>query len=77
MTGAGRGMGAAIAKLAGARGFAVAVNFASRESATGEVVGPIVSADGRAVALRADMGWGTSSGVPGRSPEPTGSRPPG
>ena len=56
MTGASRGIGAAIAKLAGARGFRVAVNFASSEAAAGEVVGHIVSAGGRAVAIRADIG---------------------
>ena len=56
MTGASRGIGAAIAKLAGARGFRVAVNFASSEAAAGEVVGHIVSSGGRAVAIRADIG---------------------
>ena len=56
MTGASRGIGAAIAKLAGARGFAVAVNFACSEAAAREVVGHIVSAGGGAVAIRADVG---------------------
>src|ERR1700686_4534560 len=55
VTGASRGIGAAIAKLAGARGFAVAVNFASSEAAAREVVGHIVSAGGRAVAIPADI----------------------
>ncbi len=56
MTGASRGIGAAIAKLAGARGFRVAVNFASSQAAAAEVVDDIISAGGRAVAIRADIG---------------------
>jgi NAD(P)-dependent dehydrogenase (short-subunit alcohol dehydrogenase family) len=55
VTGASRGIGAAIAKLAGARGFAVAVNFASSEARAGEVVRQIVAAGGRALAIRADV----------------------
>jgi NAD(P)-dependent dehydrogenase (short-subunit alcohol dehydrogenase family) len=56
VTGASRGIGAAIAKLAGARGFRVAVNFASRQAEAGEVVDDIISAGGRAVAIGADIG---------------------
>ncbi len=56
MTGASRGIGAAIAKLAGARGFRVAVNFGSSQAAAGEVVDDIISAGGRAVAIGADIG---------------------
>jgi NAD(P)-dependent dehydrogenase (short-subunit alcohol dehydrogenase family) len=56
VTGASRGIGAAIAKLAGARGFRVAVNFASSQAAAGEVVNDIVAAGGRAVAIAADIG---------------------
>jgi NAD(P)-dependent dehydrogenase (short-subunit alcohol dehydrogenase family) len=56
VTGASRGIGAAIAKLAGARGFRVAVNFASSQAAAGEVVDDIISAGGRAVAIGADIG---------------------
>jgi NAD(P)-dependent dehydrogenase (short-subunit alcohol dehydrogenase family) len=55
VTGASRGIGAAIAKLAGARGFRVAVNFASSQAAAGQVVNDIVSAGGRAVAIPADI----------------------
>ena len=55
VTGASRGIGAAIATLAGARGFAVAVNFASSAAGAGEVVRHIVSAGGRAVAIHADI----------------------
>ena len=56
MTGASRGIGAAIAKLAGARGFRVAVNFRSSQAEAGEVVDDIVSAGGRAIAIGADIG---------------------
>jgi NAD(P)-dependent dehydrogenase (short-subunit alcohol dehydrogenase family) len=56
VTGASRGIGAAIAKLAGARGFRVAVNFASSQAEAGEVVDDIVSAGGRAIAIGADIG---------------------
>lgn len=56
VTGAGRGIGAATARLAGARGYAVCVNYArSRESAQG-VVAAIKDAGGRAVAVQADVG---------------------
>src|SRR5580658_7800244 len=56
VTGASRGIGAAIARLAGARGFRVAVNFASSQAAAGEVVDDIVAAGGCAVAIGADIG---------------------
>jgi NAD(P)-dependent dehydrogenase (short-subunit alcohol dehydrogenase family) len=56
VTGASRGIGAAIARLAGARGFRVAVNFASSPAAAGEVVDDIISAGGGAVAIGADIG---------------------
>jgi len=56
VTGAGRGIGAAVAKLAGERGFAVAVNFARNEAEANSVADQIVSAGGRAVAIQADVG---------------------
>jgi NAD(P)-dependent dehydrogenase (short-subunit alcohol dehydrogenase family) len=56
VTGAGRGIGAATARLAAARGYAVCVNYArSRESAE-SVVAAIKDAGGRAVAMQADVG---------------------
>jgi NAD(P)-dependent dehydrogenase (short-subunit alcohol dehydrogenase family) len=55
VTGASRGIGAAIAKLLGARGYPVVVNFAKDRSAAERIVGEIVSAGGRAVAVRADV----------------------
>ena len=56
VTGASRGIGATIAKLAGERGFGVAVNFASGKAEAGAVVEQIISVGGRACAIQADVG---------------------
>ncbi len=55
VTGASRGIGAAIALLAGERGYAVAVNFCSGEAEATRVVDDIVAAGGHAVAIQADV----------------------
>jgi NAD(P)-dependent dehydrogenase (short-subunit alcohol dehydrogenase family) len=55
VTGGSRGIGAAIAKLAGDRGFSVAVNFATDAAGAGAVAEQIVSAGGRACAIQADV----------------------
>lgn len=55
VTGASRGIGAAVAKLAGERGYAVAVNFSTGEGDARKVVEEIVSRGGRAVAIEADV----------------------
>jgi NAD(P)-dependent dehydrogenase (short-subunit alcohol dehydrogenase family) len=55
VTGASRGIGAAVARLAGAAGYAVAVNFAHDQAAAEAVVHSIVSAGGRAIAVRGDV----------------------
>lgn len=55
VTGASRGIGAAIAKLAGERGFSVAVNYATGEAEASAIVTEIVSAGGRAHAIQADV----------------------
>ncbi len=55
VTGASRGIGAAIASLAGANGFPVAVNFRTDEAAAGQVVRHIESMGGRAIAIRGDV----------------------
>jgi NAD(P)-dependent dehydrogenase (short-subunit alcohol dehydrogenase family) len=55
VTGASRGIGAAIATLAAARGFSVAVNFATGQSEAKTVVEQIVSSGGRAFAIQADV----------------------
>jgi NAD(P)-dependent dehydrogenase (short-subunit alcohol dehydrogenase family) len=55
VTGASRGIGAAVAKLAGERRFRVAVNFATGAVEALEVVRQITSAGGRAVAIQGDV----------------------
>jgi len=56
VTGGGRGIGAATAKLAAARGHAVAVNYKSDAKAAERVVAEIAKAGGQAVAIQGDMG---------------------
>jgi NAD(P)-dependent dehydrogenase (short-subunit alcohol dehydrogenase family) len=53
ITGAGRGIGAAIAKLAAARGFAVCVNYNADTKSAAEVVREIVDGGGKAIAVKA------------------------
>jgi NAD(P)-dependent dehydrogenase (short-subunit alcohol dehydrogenase family) len=55
ITGASRGIGAAVARLAGARGYAVALNFKSDRAAAEAVAGDIVAEGSRAVALQGDV----------------------
>jgi NAD(P)-dependent dehydrogenase (short-subunit alcohol dehydrogenase family) len=55
VTGASRGIGAAVATLAGARGWHVAVNFSSGEREANDVTEEIVAAGGRAIAIQADV----------------------
>jgi len=55
VTGASRGIGAATAKLAAARGFAVGVNYLHEKDAAQAVVTEIERAGGRALALQADV----------------------
>src|SRR5512146_1220075 len=55
VTGASRGIGAATAKLRARHGAAVAVNWLQSEQAAKAVVDEIRAADGRAVAIRADV----------------------
>jgi NAD(P)-dependent dehydrogenase (short-subunit alcohol dehydrogenase family) len=56
VTGAGRGIGAAVARLIGANGFPVVVNYAKSKSAADAVAAEIVSAGGRAIAIQGDVG---------------------
>jgi NAD(P)-dependent dehydrogenase (short-subunit alcohol dehydrogenase family) len=56
ITGASRGIGAATAKLAAARGFDVAVNYLRDESAANAVAGVVRQAGRRAVTVQGDMG---------------------
>jgi NAD(P)-dependent dehydrogenase (short-subunit alcohol dehydrogenase family) len=55
VTGASRGIGAAIARLASERGFSVAVNFATGEAEARAIVQQIVADGGRARAIQADV----------------------
>jgi len=55
VTGAGRGIGRAIAEALGAAGFTVVVNYASSEQAASEVVASIEAAGGKAWSHRADV----------------------
>lgn len=55
VTGGSRGIGAEAAKLAGAQGYTVIVNFVSNQSAADKVVGEITGAGGKAYALQGDM----------------------
>jgi len=55
ITGAGRGIGAATARLAAARGYDVAVNFASNAKAAEAVVADAERAGARAVAIQSDV----------------------
>src|SRR6267154_3552215 len=55
VTGASRGIGAAIAKLAAGRGFSVAVNFSTGKVEAEAIAQQIVSAGGRARAIQADI----------------------
>lgn len=55
VTGASKGIGAAIAKHLATEGAAVVVNYSSSKSGADRVVAAITSADGRAVAVQADV----------------------
>ncbi len=55
ITGASRGIGAAVARLAGLQNFAVAVNYARDAAAAQHVVDAIVAGGGRAGSIRADV----------------------
>lgn len=55
VTGGSRGIGAAVARLAAARGYAVCVNYRSRRDAADAVVAEIVAAGGRGVAVQGDV----------------------
>jgi len=55
VTGGSRGIGAATARLAASRGYAVGVNYRSNGDAADAVVGDIQRAGGRAVKIQADV----------------------
>src|SRR5215470_10383328 len=55
VTGASRGIGAAIARLGAKHGYAVAVNFASEGMEAGKIVADIRAGGGKAIAVHADI----------------------
>jgi len=55
ITGGGRGIGAATARLAASRGYRVCVNFLTDEASAAGVVDEIQAAGGTAIAVRADV----------------------
>jgi len=55
VTGAGRGIGAAVARLAGRHGYAVAVNYFANAAAAEGVAQAISAAGGRAAAFQGDV----------------------
>jgi NAD(P)-dependent dehydrogenase (short-subunit alcohol dehydrogenase family) len=55
VTGAGRGIGAAVAELAGKRGYAVCVNYARSRDAAETLAAGITAGGGKAVAIQADV----------------------
>ncbi len=55
IAGGSRGIGAATCKLAGARGYDVAVNYRSNTKAAASVVDAVKAAGGKAVAIQGDM----------------------
>ena len=55
VTGGGRGIGAEICRLAGARGWSVCVNFAASEETAAGVARDIEAAGGRAISVQGDV----------------------
>src|SRR5690606_19291328 len=55
VTGGSRGIGAATARLAASRGYAVCVNYCQNRQAADDVVGDIEQSGGRAIAVAADV----------------------
>ncbi|MDG2114603.1 MAG: SDR family oxidoreductase [Actinomycetota bacterium] len=56
VTGASRGIGAAVARLLGKNGYKVAVNYSASDEAAQRVVADIERAGGEALAIQADVG---------------------
>jgi NAD(P)-dependent dehydrogenase (short-subunit alcohol dehydrogenase family) len=55
VTGGSRGIGAAVARMAAARGYAVAVNFEKDQAAAEKIVHEITQHGGKAAAIQADV----------------------
>src|SRR5476649_774857 len=56
IAGGSRGIGASTARLAGARGYDVAVNYKTNANAAASVVDAVKAAGGKALAIQGDMG---------------------
>ncbi len=56
ITGAGRGIGAATASLAAARGYDVGVNYKSDAKSAADVAASVTAQGRKALAIAADMG---------------------
>ena len=56
IAGGSRGIGAATARLAGQRGYDVAVNYKSNTAAADKVVAAVKAAGGKSIAIQGDMG---------------------
>jgi NAD(P)-dependent dehydrogenase (short-subunit alcohol dehydrogenase family) len=55
VTGGGRGIGAATARLAAQRGYAVCINYLDKPGRAAQVVDEIAAAGGKAIAVQADV----------------------
>ena len=55
ITGGSRGIGAAVARLAGASGASVCINYVSNKAAANAVVSEIEASGGKAMACQGDM----------------------
>jgi NAD(P)-dependent dehydrogenase (short-subunit alcohol dehydrogenase family) len=55
VTGGSRGIGAATAKLAGKRGWSVALSYVGNEKAANETVAAVEAAGGKAIAVQGDV----------------------
>lgn len=55
ITGGGRGIGAATARLAAQRGYAVAINYASNATTAEQLAREITASGGKAIAVQADV----------------------
>src|SRR3954471_1397323 len=56
ITGGSRGIGRATAIAAAARGYRVCIGYASNESAANDVVAAIAAGNGKAIAVKCDVG---------------------